>query len=603
MADCCALQMLDQWEHQQGQQGSPAQTGPSAPTGLPLGVPFPPYLHQTLHHLTQLRGPDVAPEGPGQPEPYDIYESPRALYECRQPRVPRSSFPVDSTVEYQDVEVLLHREAAGFGFRVLGGDEAGQPILIGAIIEKSPADRDGRLRPGDEILLVDGVPVVGKPHRYVIDLMHAAGRTGQVSLVVRRRLQGAAGESGPDSAGRSPAMAASGTASVTSDETALANSQPSDVVINRKESEGFGFVIISSLNRPEAPVTVSVPHKIGRIIEGSPADRCGTLKVGDRILAVNARSIVDMPHADIVKLIKDAGLSVTLTIFPQEEPSIPPAAQSGDTQNGTTAHPLAHHHSPLAHHHSPAGGPAPSAAQNYGHDNSYRSEVKARQDVKPDIRQPPYTDYRQPPVLDYRQPPVLDYRQPPVLDYRQPPVLDYRQPPVLDYRQPPTLDYRHPPLLDYRHFATADAARQFAIPEYRMPAVQPPPHFDYFTVELEKSAKGFGFSIRGGREYKMDLFVLRLAEDGPAIRNARMRVGDQIIEINGETTRDMSHARAIELIKSGGRRVRLLLKRGTGQVPEYGMVSSSLSMCMKSDKHGSAYFFLTGPSKDTACRK
>lgn len=48
--------------------------------------------------------------------------------------------------------------------------------------------------------------------------------------------------------------------------------------------------------------------------------------------------------------------------------------------------------------------------------------------------------------------------------------------------------------------------------------------YDYFTVELEKSTKGFGFSIRGGREYSMDLFVLRLAEDGPAIRNGRMRV-------------------------------------------------------------------------------
>lgn len=29
------------------------------------------------------------------------------------------------------------------------------------------------------------------------------------------------------------------------------NLQPSDVTIQRKESEGFGFVIISSLNRPE----------------------------------------------------------------------------------------------------------------------------------------------------------------------------------------------------------------------------------------------------------------------------------------------------------------------------------------------------------------
>lgn len=68
-----------------------------------------------------------------------------------------------------------------------------QQILIGAIIEKSPADRDGRLRPGDELLFVDGIPVVGKPHRYVIDLMHGAARHGQVSLVIRRRLQ-AAGE-------------------------------------------------------------------------------------------------------------------------------------------------------------------------------------------------------------------------------------------------------------------------------------------------------------------------------------------------------------------------------------------------------------------------
>ncbi|XP_065807242.1 membrane-associated guanylate kinase, WW and PDZ domain-containing protein 2a isoform X4 [Labrus bergylta] len=507
-----------------------------------------------------------------------------------EPGQPRTVFPVDSSgsgAEYQDIEVNLRRQKSGFGFRVLGGDEAGQPvspetrekILIGAIIEKSPADLDGRLRPGDELLFVDGIPVVGKPHRYVIDLMHGAARNGQVNLVIRRRMQ-AAGESCPEN-GRSSGSVSTqhssprsdftyGNSTVTaqapnatSDRTSTPNTQPSDVVINRKESEGFGFVIISSLNRPEAAATNTVPHKIGRIIEGSPADRCGKLKVGDRILAVNSQSIVNMPHADIVKLIKDAGLSVTLRIIPQEEISNPPSAHSSEKQ------------SPLAQQHSPKNQPSnaatqPNAAvtdpnppvnqpnpvphqspgtqlpapppQTYPHESSYRSEVKARQDVKPDIRQPPFTDYRQPPV-------------------------DYRHPPVADYRQPPTLDYRHPPLLDYRQLAPD--ARQFTIPDYRMPPVQLAQDFDFFTVELEKSVKGFGFSIRGGREYKMDLFVLRLAEDGPAIRNGRMRVGDQIIEINGETTRDMTHARAIELIKSGGRRVRLLLKRGTGQVPEY----------------------------------
>ncbi|XP_055793511.1 membrane-associated guanylate kinase, WW and PDZ domain-containing protein 2-like isoform X2 [Salvelinus fontinalis] len=596
-------QVLEQWDAAQGQgggQGSP-QTSLSAPV-VPHNAPF------LTRHLHRASVPDSAlPEGfdLSRPDPYDLYEKSRAIYESsRQPGLPRTTFSVDhSGAEYQEVEVHLRRQKSGFGFRILGGDEAGQPvspdtrekILIGAIIEKSPADRDGRLRPGDELIFVDGIPVAGKPHRYVIDLMHGAARNGQVNLTIRRRLQGP-GEPCPEN-GRSPGSVstqhssprsdftnvtypgnnaapptdAMGTGSTTDGEpTSSVQQPPSDVIIHRKESEGFGFVIISSLNRPETASAISVPHKIGRIIDGSPADRCGKLKVGDRILAVNSQSIINMPHADIVKLIKDAGLSVTLRIIPQEELS--PSAPSSEKQSPA----VTQQHSPQAQPSPAVGQPSPAVTQPspavsqpsslthqspitqtpapppqiYTHDS--RSEVKARQDVKPDIRQPPFTDYRQPP-------------------------LDYRHPPVADYRQPPTLDYRHPPLMDYRQLSTDP--RHFPMPvphDYRQIQPQMPQvyqDFDFFTVELEKSVKGFGFSIRGGREYKMDLFVLRLAEDGPAIRNGRMRVGDQIIEINGDTTRDMTHARAIELIKSGGRRVRLLLKRGTGQVPEYDSTS------------------------------
>ncbi|XP_016135436.1 membrane-associated guanylate kinase, WW and PDZ domain-containing protein 2-like [Sinocyclocheilus grahami] len=570
-------------------------------------------IHALPHSAPYLHWPSGPEFDLTKPDPYDLYEKSRAIYENRQPGLPRGALPADPS-EFQEVEVHLRRQKSGFGFRILGGEEPGQPvspeaqekILIGAIIEKSPADKDGRLRPGDELMSVDGIPVAGKPHRYVIDLMHGAARTGQVKLTVRRRIQ-STGEHCPEN-GRSPGStqhssprsdfnsrmfynnstplqnsAPSTTGSSPPDTVANHNLQPSDVTIQRKESEGFGFVIISSLNRPESAAAAAVPHKIGRIIEGSPADHCGKLRVGDRILAVNNQSIVNMPHADIVKLIKDAGLSVTLRIIPQEETNSTPSAGSSEKQSpmaqpSPVCQPSTVNQTGAAHppnstpqpnsapqpgpimqpsseaqpspvtQASPANQPSSVTQQNpptqpsavpvqiYSHDSSYRSEVKARQDVKPDIRQP-FTDYRQPPV-------------------------DYRHPPVADYRQPPTLDYRHPPLLDYRQLSTDP--RTFPLPDYRMPQ-----DFDYFTVDLEKGMKGFGFSIRGGREYKMDLFVLRLAEDGPAIRNGRMRVGDQIIEINGESTRDMTHARAIELIKSGGRRVRLLLKRGTGQVPEY----------------------------------
>ncbi|XP_027856212.1 membrane-associated guanylate kinase, WW and PDZ domain-containing protein 2 isoform X3 [Xiphophorus couchianus] len=588
-------------------QGSP-QTNLSGPVLLP-GTPFPNQPHHRTSVPDSTEGFDL-----NKPDPYDLYEKSRAIYESRRP-------------EYEEVEVHLLREKTGFGFRILGGDEAVQAvspdardkIVIGAIIENTPAERDGRLRPGDELISVDKNVVAGKPHKYVIDLMHAAARNGQVSLTVRRRVQMPAlflsfpsGEPCPVN-GRSPGSvstqhssprsdAASAPVPVTTNAPAATSApegsalQTSDVVIHRKENEGFGFVIISSLNRPENTTVITVPHKIGRIIDGSPADRCGKLKVGDRILAVNGQSIISMPHADIVKLIKDAGLTVTLHIIPEESSQSGPnsekqspmtqkhspqtqpspvaqpsqggaqssqmAAQSGQTtaqqpgqapvQPGqTAAHinqtvggppaPAASQPAPAGNQQSPVTQPSGLPPQLYLHDG--RSEVKARQDVKPDFRHPPFTDYRQPPV-------------------------DYRHPPVTDYRQPPTLDYRHPPgLLDFRQHP---AAAQFPL---GIPADFRPQDYDYFTVELEKSAKGFGFSIRGGREYSMDLFVLRLAEDGPAIRNGRMRVGDQIIEINGDSTRDMTHARAIELIKAGGRRVRLLLKRGTGQVPEYDCAS------------------------------
>lgn len=53
----------------------------------------------------------------------------------------------------------------------------------------------------------------------------------------------------------------------------------------------------------------------GRIVEGSPADRCGQLHVGDRILAVNQIDISQLHHSQVVQLIKDSGLALTLSVL------------------------------------------------------------------------------------------------------------------------------------------------------------------------------------------------------------------------------------------------------------------------------------------------
>uniref|UniRef100_A0A7M4FER4 Membrane-associated guanylate kinase, WW and PDZ domain-containing protein 1 n=1 Tax=Crocodylus porosus TaxID=8502 RepID=A0A7M4FER4_CROPO len=420
------------------------------------------------------------PDNSGQkkPDPFKIWAQSRSMYESRLP-------------DYQEQDIFLWRKETGFGFRILGGNEPGEPIYIGHIVPLGAADADGRLRSGDELICVDGTPVVGKSHQLVVQLMQQAAKQGHVNLTVRRKVVYTVPKAenevpSPASSHHSSNQPASlteekrtpqgsqnslNTVSSGSGSTSGIGSgggggsgvvstvvQPYDVEIRRGENEGFGFVIVSSVSRPEAGTT------FGRIIEGSPADRCGKLKVGDRILAVNGCSITNKSHSDIVNLIKEAGNTVTLRIIP------------GDESSNATLLTNAEKIATITTTHTPQQIPQEN-----------RNNTKPKQESQFDFKPP-------------------------------------------------------------------QAAQQDQ---------------DFYTVELERGAKGFGFSLRGGREYNMDLYVLRLAEDGPAERCGKMRIGDEILEINGETTKNMKHARAIELIKNGGRRVRLFLKRGDGSVPEY----------------------------------
>lgn len=48
----------------------------------------------------------------------------------------------------------------------------------------------------------------------------------------------------------------------------------------------------------------------------------------------------------------------------------------------------------------------------------------------------------------------------------------------------------------------------------------------------------------------------------------KMNVGDIVIEINGHSCHLMKHKKAIDLIRTGGKTLRLKLLRGNGTVPE-----------------------------------
>jgi len=90
---------------------------------------------------------------------------------------------------------------------------------------------------------------------------------------------------------------------------------------------------------------------------------------------------------------------------------------------------------------------------------------------------------------------------------------------------------------------------------------------DLFEVELNKSSSGFGFGIRGGKEFNLPLFILRVQVDGPAFKSGISK-GDILIQVNGTVVTDINHQEAINMIKACSNTVKLLLKKGDGTVPE-----------------------------------
>ncbi|XP_061487961.1 membrane-associated guanylate kinase, WW and PDZ domain-containing protein 3 isoform X2 [Rhineura floridana] len=406
-------------------------------------------------------------------DPSEVYLKSKTLFEDKPPNT-------------KDLDVFLRKQESGFGFRVLGGDGPDNSIYIGAIIPLGAAEKDGRLRAADELVCIDGIAVKGKSHKQVLDLMTSAARNGQVLLTVRRKIFfGVDKQPEEEESSQVPVSSQNGSPRPNQVELLSKSFQEAyDVALQRKENEGFGFVILTSKHKPPPGV---IPHKIGRVIEGSPADHCGKLKVGDRISAVNGQSIIDLSHENIVQLIKDAGNTVTLTVLAEEEHRGPPSGTNSAKQ------------SPALQHRPMGQVPASSLPTD-------RSATEA--------------------------------------------------------------DTGKEQCNNFKHFSSSEGVSSVTGSKHpQSPACYP--------VELERGPRGFGFSLRGGKEYNMGLFILRLAEDGPAIKDGRIHVGDQIVEINGEPTQGITHTRAIELIQSGGNKVLLLLRPGTGLIPDHGDLDSS----------------------------
>uniref|UniRef100_A0A3Q3WB94 PDZ domain-containing protein n=1 Tax=Mola mola TaxID=94237 RepID=A0A3Q3WB94_MOLML len=83
---------------------------------------------------------------------------------------------------------------------------------------------------------------------------------------------------------------------------------------------------------------------------------------------------------------------------------------------------------------------------------------------------------------------------------------------------------------------------------------------ELLCVELEKEQQGLGLSLAGNRDRScLSIFVVGLHPGGPAARDGRIRVGDELLEINNQVLYGRSHQNASAIIKSTASKVKLIL--------------------------------------------
>ncbi|KFW03361.1 InaD-like [Eurypyga helias] len=86
-------------------------------------------------------------------------------------------------------------------------------------------------------------------------------------------------------------------------------------------------------------------------------------------------------------------------------------------------------------------------------------------------------------------------------------------------------------------------------------------------IELEKDKNGLGLSLAGNKDRsRMSIFVVGINPDGPAGRDGRMHIGDELLEINSQILYGRSHQNASAIIKTAPSKVKLVFIRSEDAV-------------------------------------
>ncbi|XP_030432872.1 ras-associating and dilute domain-containing protein isoform X1 [Gopherus evgoodei] len=101
-----------------------------------------------------------------------------------------------------------------------------------------------------------------------------------------------------------------------------------------------------------------------------------------------------------------------------------------------------------------------------------------------------------------------------------------------------------------------------------------------FVVELAKGPIGLGMGLIDGLHTPLNspgIYIRTLIQDSPAASDGRLSIGDRILAVNGTSLIGADYQSAVELIRSGGKKLRFLVAKSDMEIAKKISSSSSSS--------------------------
>ncbi|KAG8455140.1 hypothetical protein GDO86_001376 [Hymenochirus boettgeri] len=240
-------------------------------------------------------------------------------------------------IQDETFEVKLTKNTQGLGITIAGyvGDKGSEPsgIFVKSITKDSAVEHDGRIQVGDQIIVVDGTDLQGFTNQQAVEVLRHTGKSVQLTLIRRGQKQEAIVPQMEESVKLTERAQSIQSLESTEDEESLQNiSNEEDLKIKWQMIMGVDYkILFVQVNKLSESSGLGISleasgghHFLRSILPEGPVGRSGKLQSGDELLEVNGIALLGQNHKDVVNILKELPIAVTLvccrTVEPQDIP-------------------------------------------------------------------------------------------------------------------------------------------------------------------------------------------------------------------------------------------------------------------------------------------